>query len=431
MYNVKVVTVIGANGVMGSNVAGIFAAFGNAKVYMVSRTTQKSEIAKLKVIESVKSDSILNHIISKDYSELQNCIQESDIVFESISENLDLKKDILKQIGKYVNKNTIICTGTSGLSITDMASVLPDEIKKNYLGLHFYNPPYKMTLCELVASEYTDKILMDYIENYATNILYRTVVRVKDKPAFLGNRIGFQFINQAMQCAEKYKSNGGIDYIDNILGPFTGRNMPPLITADFVGLDIYKAIVDNLYNNTESFIKDTFLMPKYVEKLIEKGYNGKKVNIGLYQKKELKKYVYDIETDCFREKKEYEFPFVEKMLFFLESGDYKTAFQILINHNSLEAQLCLEFLLKYILYSLYASKSVSGCISAADDVMAAGFNWCPPFALIEALFGKENVSGLLRERIDKELLLNVDMEYLMKDVVESKYDFRKFIRARK
>ena len=73
---------------------------------------------------------------------------------------------------------------------------------------------------------------------------------MKDSPAFLGNRIGFQFINEALQYAEKYKFNGGIDYIDAILGPFTGRAMSPLVTANFVGLDVHKAIVDNLYENT-------------------------------------------------------------------------------------------------------------------------------------------------------------------------------------
>lgn len=431
MYNIRVVTVIGANGIMGSNVSAIFASFGNAKVYMVSRTIEKSENVKSKIIESIKSDVILNRVFSKDYSQLKNCIEESDLIFESVSENLTIKKEILGKIGMYASKNTIICTGTSGLSITDMASILPDEIKKNYLGLHLYNPPYKMTLCELVPSKYTDKCLVDYIQNYATNVLYRTVVKVKDEPAFLGNRIGFQFINQAMQYAEKYKSSGGIDYIDKILGPFTGRNISPLITADFVGLDTHKAIVNNLYNNTENLIKDTFLLPNYIERLLDKGYNGKKVNIGLYKIKDSKRYVYDIETDCFREEIDYQFSFVQKMLIFLESGDYKDAFHVLISDNSVEAQLCLEFMLKYILYSLYTAKLVSNSINAADDVMATGFNWCPPLALIEALFGKMNVIGLLKERLDKDVLLNIDLDYLMKDVAKSKYDFRKFIKARK
>lgn len=72
-------------------------------------------------------------------------------------------------------------------------------------------------------------------------------MQVKDNPAFLGNRIGFQFINDAMQYADRFKDNGSIDYIDAILGSFTERSMAPLTTSDFVGLDVHKAIVDNIY----------------------------------------------------------------------------------------------------------------------------------------------------------------------------------------
>jgi 3-hydroxyacyl-CoA dehydrogenase len=69
----------------------------------------------------------------------------------------------------------------------------------------------------------------------------------------MGNRIGFQFINNAMQFAVKYKDKGGIDYIDAILSGFTGRSMPPLVTSDFVGLDVHKAIVDNVFQNRSCF----------------------------------------------------------------------------------------------------------------------------------------------------------------------------------
>ena len=152
---IKKVTILGANGTMGSNVAGIFASFGNAHVYMVSRTKEKSEEAIEKAVKSVRADAIRAKLEAKDYSELEECIREADLVFESVAEDRKIKEQFLSQIAAYASKNLIICSGTSGLSIDDMVKVLPDELKRNYLGMHFFNPPYNLTLCELIPSEYT------------------------------------------------------------------------------------------------------------------------------------------------------------------------------------------------------------------------------------------------------------------------------------
>ena len=110
-----------------------------------------------------------------------------------------------------------------------------------------------------------------------------TVVEVKDAPAFLANRIGFQFINEAMQYAQRYQDRGGIDYVDGILGSFTGRTMAPLTTADFVGLDVHKAIVDNLYANTCDYAHSSFVLPSFCQELIDAGLLGRKAGAGLYK----------------------------------------------------------------------------------------------------------------------------------------------------
>lgn len=151
------------------------------------------------------------------------------------------------------------------------------------MGIHLYNPPYNMTLCEVIPSRYTDATKLREVKKYLKEVLLRNVVEVKDEPAFMGNRIGFQFINEALQYAEKYQDNGGIDYIDSIIGPFTGRNMAPLLTSDFVGLDVHKAIVDNIYDNTNDYAHDTFKMPEFALQLISENKLGRKSGAGLYQ----------------------------------------------------------------------------------------------------------------------------------------------------
>ena len=81
--DIKTVTVVGANGTMGTNVAAMFASFGNAKVYMVSRDIEKSNKAIVKAIKSVRAESIKNNLIPADYSMLESCVSCSDLIFES------------------------------------------------------------------------------------------------------------------------------------------------------------------------------------------------------------------------------------------------------------------------------------------------------------------------------------------------------------
>lgn len=439
---IKTVTVVGANGTMGTNVSAIFASFGKAKVYMISRSIEKSQFAKEKAVCSVRAESIKHKLIPADYTMLEQCVLESDLIFESTSEDWNVKSVVTKQIVEIAERqmdccsHKVFCTGTSGLSITKLSKLYPPKLRGNYMGIHMFNPPYVMTLCELIPGQYTDRKVFNFIKYYCENVLYRTTVEVKDSPAFLGNRIGFQFINEALQFAEIYKDNGGIDYIDSILGPFTGRNMAPCVTANFVGLDVHEAIVKNLYQNTNDFAHDTFKSPTFVIRLLIEGKLGKKSGEGLYKTTQHESgikihQVYDIKTGIYRNVINYTFPFVEAMLEKIKEGDYDNAFQIVENNHSLEAEICCYFLLKYVLYSLEATRLVGYDICSADDVMATGFGWCPPLALIEALGGMERFRKLCEKKIADEILLEVNFEQLIENIAPSQYDFRRFIRAKR
>lgn len=432
---INTVTVIGANGTMGRNVSAIFASFGNARVYMVSRSIEKSEIAIDKAYKTVRTESIKKNMIPADYTMLEKCIRDSDLVFESTVEDLCVKLSINRQIAKYADIHTVCCTGTSGLSITTLAECFPETIRKNYMGIHMFNPPYNLTLCEMIPTPYTNRILFNEMMVYAADVLRRTVVEVKDSPAFLGNRIGFQFMNEALQYAAQYKYNGGIDYIDALLGPFTGRTMAPLVTSDFVGLDVHQAIVNNLYTKTNDYANPTFLMPDFAVALINKGNLGRKSGGGLYKTvvhdNGMKLHqVYDIKSESYREVIPYTFPFIERMIESLRIGDYALAYQYLTNTHSQEAEIVVEFLLKYIIYALYTASMVGYHIDAADDVMATGFNWCPPMAMIQALSGIKRVNELIKERISVDITEKIDIEKLLSYAEPSKYDYRKFIKAR-
>ena len=420
---------------MGTNVSAIFASFGCAKVYMVARDKEKSKIAVVKAGKSVKADSIVKHLIPVDYSDLDECVRASDLIFESAAENLEIKIDLHTRIGQSLREGAVACTGSSGLSITTLAECYPENCRCQFFGVHMFNPPYQMTLCELTASPYSSQELYSELKDYLNNTLHRTVAESKDLPAFLGNRIGFYFINEALIYAERYQDNGGIDYIDAILGPFTGRTMPPITTADLVGLDVHKAIVDNIYENTNDYVHKKFILPDYVQQLIDKKMLGRKTKQGLYK---LIKYdngdkrmmVWDIRLGIFRDEIKYSFPFALRMKEFLKEGDYDKAILELINNHSLEADICLRFLLRYIVYALYTAEHVGYDLRVADDVMATGFTWCPPFAMMEAFTRVCDLGKLMKERLKPEILQNVDIDHIISEQIKSKYDYRIYFKAK-
>lgn len=208
MIDIHTVTVIGVTGTMGANVAGIFASFGNAKVYCVGRDIQKVKKTIPRIVKSVRADAIESKLIPADFSMLESCVADSDLIFESTAENMDTKEGIAQRVGKALKKTAVSCTGTSGLSITVLAECYPEDLRSQFFGVHMFNPPYNMPLCELTPTVYSDQILFDKLKDYMRTKLFRTVVEVKDSPAFLGNRIGFQFMNEALQYADRYRDNG-------------------------------------------------------------------------------------------------------------------------------------------------------------------------------------------------------------------------------
>ena len=431
--DIKTVAVVGCTGTMGSNVAGIFASFGNAKVYCLGRDPEKVKNTIPKMVGSVRADAIAGRLVPADFSMLEECVAGSDLIFESCAEDIGVKKEIAARVASAMRDDAVSCTGTSGLSVTELAECYPEKLRGRFFGVHMFNPPYSMSLCEFIRTVYSDEAAAEALKGYLSKTLIRTVVEVKDSPAFLANRIGFQLINEALQSAQRYKDNGGIDYIDAIMGTFTGRAMPPLTTCDFVGLDVHKAIVNNVYAHIDDYAHDTFALPTFVDRLIAQGKLGRKSGGGLYR---LVRYdnglkrmtVYDINSDYYRDVLPYAFPFADRMKKHFFSGNYQLSFDRLVGNRSLEAEICLGFLLKYIIYSLYATKEVGYSVRSADDVMAAGFNWCPPLAMYQALSTAADVPALIRERLP-DICEKVDVDRLLRDAEPSRYDYRPYFRS--
>lgn len=434
---INTVTIIGANGAMGSAVAGIFASFGEAKVNIVCRDIVKSKKAVEVAIKSVRAECIKERLVPRTFDNIKECIEESDWIFESVAENYEVKSEINSIIAKYRRPGTIVSTGTSGLSIERLKETFNDEARSLYLGTHFFNPPYNLPLCEVISTQESNMDVVNEICVYLNNKLKRKVIKVKDCAGFLANRVGFQFLNEALKMAELYKDRGGVDYIDAIFGGFTGRGMNPLATIDFVGLDIHKAIIDNVYTNTSSILHDSFEAPTCLEELINQGRIGRKVKQGLYKnivdENGIKmKLVYDIENQSYREIKKYKIQYVDKMISNIKEGRYDIAIQNLKEDCSIEAEICKELLVKYIVYSLYISNEVAESALDVEIAMVYGFNWISPIGLMNIMGGFDFIEEYLKanQPLREELDILDICEFKKKYVgIKSREDYRKALRG--
>lgn len=431
----KKAVLIGANGSMGAKIAAIIASFGEIPVYMVARDIGKAKRGIEIAVASVRSDAIRKNLIPATYGQLPHLLKQCDWVVEAVTENYETKQSVNRLIAKTNRKGRVISTVTSGLSITTLLDTFEKEDRSRYLGIHFFNPPYKMLLCEIVPTEYTDKNVLKELTEYLQKRLLRVVIRTKDVPAFAANRVGFQFINEAALFAEKYKNKGGIAYIDSLLGRHTGRSLAPLETLDFVGLDIHQAIVGNIHENLDDHAKNTFILPGFIKYLIKKGSLGIKSGEGLYALKEVngtkKKYVFDIKTGTYIPGARYESILIDSMRKYIRTGNYKQAFNVLMKSAHPDADIIRYFIARYISYAFSLVGSVVLTKEIIDRAMAYGFNWLPPSALVDLLGGVKNTISLIKKyQLPVPAALTAEKKSKLNFyTLQSELDYRSFIKA--
>ncbi|MCB1170141.1 MAG: 3-hydroxyacyl-CoA dehydrogenase family protein, partial [Leptospiraceae bacterium] len=177
MKDFKTVTVLGANGTMGANSAAIVAAFGGAKVYMLARTLDKAKEGIQTAIASVRSGVFADKLIPGTYDDdLEKAVSESDWVFELVAESYEVKEPLMKRISAARKPGTLVSTVSSGLSIERLASHLDEDGQKYYYGTHFFNPPYKLVLCELIVHPKNDPAYTKELSEYLEKKLHRHVI---------------------------------------------------------------------------------------------------------------------------------------------------------------------------------------------------------------------------------------------------------------
>lgn len=211
-------------------------------------------------------------------------VKECDWILEAIVEDLAAKQSLYEQLEAHRRPGTLISTNTSGIPIRELAEGRSNDFQRHFCGTHFFNPPRYLHLMELIAGPQTEPLVLDALERMGDLFLGKAVVRCKDTPAFIANRIGVFSIMAIFRIMEDLQLS--IEQVDALTGPVMGRPKSATFrTNDVVGLDTLARVARGLLDHCpEDEARDLFQLPPYVERMLDKRLLGDKTGSGFYKK---------------------------------------------------------------------------------------------------------------------------------------------------
>ena len=281
MAEIKKVGVLGA-GLMGHGIAQVAAQAGYEVVLCeVDDAALQKGIGKIekqlaRAVEKGKSsqddaDAVRGRIHgTTGYEDLADC----DLVIEAITESLELKLEMWKEVDRIVKGEAVFATNTSSLSVIDQAA--GTSRPEQFVGLHYFNPAQVMKLVEVVRCVTTSQGAFDTALQFAKSE-GKLAIPTKDKAGFIVNRLLVPYLLDGMRAYEE--GVGSVSEIDEAMKAGAGHPMGPLTLSDFVGLDTLGSICDVLF---DEFRERRFARPPMLRKMLAAGWFGRKSGIGFY-----------------------------------------------------------------------------------------------------------------------------------------------------
>ena len=379
-FFIKKVAVLGA-GVMGAQIAAHCANAGIETLLFDLASKEGSanslidkaigNLGKLKPAP-FGTANIASLLQARNYEQNLSDLSSCDLIIEAIAERLDWKEDLYKKISPHLSKKCILVSNTSGLSINALCSVLPQQHRENFCGVHFFNPPRYMHLAELIPATSTSAELLDHLEAWLTRYLGKGVIRAKDTPNFIANRIGVFSLLTILH--HTVAMDMGLDEVDALTGPLLGRpKSASFRTMDVVGLDTMLHVV----NTMKDQLKDDpwhalFQVPDWLTSLVQQGHLGQKTGQGLYRKNGKNIEVYDIKLKNYRLSKT---EVSDELKNIMKTLDPVARMKALISSNNKQAQFlaaCFRDLFHYCAVHL---ADIAENVRDVDLAIRWGFGW--------------------------------------------------------
>lgn len=377
---VRRAAVLGA-GVMGAQIAAYLVCAGIETIlFDLFSEKQDANALILQSIHSLKSlkpsplayDGLEKMITAANYNTDLDKLKRCDLVIEAIAERMDWKQSLYEKIVPYLNESAIFATNTSGLSIRRLAEKLPENVRSRFCGVHFFNPPRYMKLVEIIPHPMNSSDMLEKLETFLVSRLGKGVVRAKDTPNFIGNRIGVFSL-----LATLYHSDAldiAPDTVDALTGLLIQRPKSATFrTMDVVGLDTLAHVVKTLHDELKNDPwQRYFQLPDWIAKLIEKGALGQKRQQGVYKKTGSTIEVYDANRDEYRALRAQVDP---NVLAIFKSGSSKQILKALQANSHPQAQLLWRSFRDLFHYCAYHLSEISESVKDIDFAMRWGYGW--------------------------------------------------------
>eukprot|EP00929_Paragymnodinium_shiwhaense_P053097 TRINITY_DN26581_c0_g1_i1.p1 TRINITY_DN26581_c0_g1~~TRINITY_DN26581_c0_g1_i1.p1 ORF type:complete len:293 (+),score=98.71 TRINITY_DN26581_c0_g1_i1:79-957(+) len=291
MTNMQEVAVLGS-GIMGGGIAQTMAVAGlRVLLFDVSEELLKKSLkdvetslqrtVKKKTMTEADASAALGRItavVGNDYSKLAN----SDLVVEVVPERIELKEKVLGAVAAAAKASAIIASNTSSISITKLASFVPEARQAQFAGLHFFNPVPVMKLIEVIRGLQTSDATVDALMQLSKK-LGKTPVPCVDSPGFVCNRILVPMINEAAYAV--FEGVATPADIDSVMKLGANHPMGPLSLADMIGLDTILSVMEVLHRE---FGEDKYRPCPLIRKMVDAKRLGRKTGHGFFNYKQSK-----------------------------------------------------------------------------------------------------------------------------------------------
>jgi 3-hydroxyacyl-CoA dehydrogenase len=407
---IRKVAVLGA-GVMGAQIAAHCANAGvpvilfdlpakegppNAIARKAVDALKKLEPAPLATRDRAQFIDVANY--GSDLDKLRDC----DLIIEAIAEKMEWKLDLYSKVAPFIRPDAIFASNTSGLSINALSEGMPGEARARFCGIHFFNPPRYMALVELIATGTTDPATLDALEAWLTTRLGKSIVRAKDTPNFVANRVGVFSILAVMHHTARLGL--GFDEVDALTGPIIGRPKSATYrTADVVGLDTMAHVIGTMQATLPADPWHGFYQsPEWLAGLIAKGALGQKTKGGIFRKDGKVINVLDLATQDYRPSAGDVAP---EVLAILKNRNPADKFAQLRASQHPQAQFLWAIFRDVFHYCAFHLADIADNARDVDFAMRWGFGWTQgPFETWQAA-GWQSIAEALKADIDAGLTM--------------------------
>jgi 3-hydroxyacyl-CoA dehydrogenase len=387
------VAVIGA-GVMG---AGIAAQIANAGIPVLlldivpSSAANRNQIAEGAVEKMLKTEPaafmskkaarLVTTGNTEDHLEL---LADCDWIVEAVIERLDIKQALYAKIEQHRKPGSAISSNTSTIPLAKLVEGLPDSFAADFCITHFFNPPRYMRLLEVVAGAKTRAALIDSVIAFADFKLGKSVVRCKDRPGFIANRLGTLWIQAAM--AEAFAQGLTVEEADAVMGrPFGIPKTGIFGLIDLVGLDLMphvEASMAALLHEDDLFHKVRKDLP-LLRQMILQGYTGRKGKGGFYRLNReggvKVKQTISLVDGLYREQRKAELEVLTET-----KGDLRA----LLSSPDKAGRYAWQVMSRTLAYAVSLVGEAADDIASIDEAMRLGYNWgLGPFQLLDKIGG--------------------------------------------